>query len=91
MSFSKATRLRLIGIFVSKRAPELFNIHTESVITELSDIWSFGATVYHYRYGIPISDGTGFSAIQAKPDIPKGEYFCFNVEIVDLNGSLRSL
>jgi serine/threonine kinase 16 len=40
------------------RAPELFDCETGTIITEKSDIWSFGATLYACMYGYSPFEGT---------------------------------
>jgi len=64
--FSKLQRSRGVLLLIPSflfRAPELFEVPSECVINEKTDVWSLGCTLYALCYGESPSDGTALSAV----------------------------
>ncbi|KAF0990042.1 hypothetical protein HZS_7763, partial [Henneguya salminicola] len=52
------------------RAPELFDIHSNTIISSKADVWSFALAVYQIRYGYLPVDGTALSSLQLQLKLP---------------------
>eukprot|EP00794_Sanderia_malayensis_P006786 gene6786-7552_t len=53
------------------RAPELFNIQSQCVIDEKTDVWSLGCTLYAMAYYNSPCDGSALSALSGRIRIPE--------------------
>lgn len=56
------------------RAPELFEVPSECTITEKTDVWSLGCTLYALCYGESPCDGTALSAVNPQIKIIDQRY-----------------
>lgn len=67
------------------RAPELFEVPSECIINQNTDIWSLGCTLYALAYGDSPCDGTALSAVSPKIKTDDTRYSDhFNKLIVDI-------
>eukprot|EP00794_Sanderia_malayensis_P006781 gene6781-7546_t len=53
------------------RAPELFNVQSQCVIDERTDVWSLGCTLYAMAYYNSPCDGSALSALSGRIHIPE--------------------
>ena len=58
---------------VLPRAPELFEVPSECVITEKTDVWSLGCTLYALCYGESPCDGNALSAVNPQIKVIEGK------------------
>ena len=56
------------------RAPELFEVPSECVITEASDVWALGCTLYAMCYGDSPCDGSALSAVSPRVVVDNERY-----------------
>ena len=76
------------------RAPELFDPPSHCIITDSSDIWSLGCTIYALAYGQSPFDGSATAAISGNVSFPIGDKYgpAFQTlisQILQTNSSLR--
>ncbi|XP_003389271.2 PREDICTED: serine/threonine-protein kinase 16-like [Amphimedon queenslandica] len=57
------------------RAPELFEVPSQSVITLKSDIWSLGCSIYAAAFGTSPCDGSALSAMSGRIMFPKNHSY----------------
>lgn len=56
------------------RAPELFDVPSECLVTEKTDVWSLGCTLYALAYGESPCDGSALSAISPRIIVDDNKY-----------------
>lgn len=56
------------------RAPELFEVPSDCIITEKTDVWSLGCTLYALAYGDSPCDGSALSAISPRIIVDNEKY-----------------
>jgi len=56
------------------RAPELFEVPSECMINEKTDVWSLGCTLFALCYGESPCDGSALSAVNPQIKVIEGKY-----------------
>jgi len=56
------------------RAPELFDVPSDCLVTEKTDVWSLGCTLHALAYGESPCDGTALSAINPRVIVNNEKY-----------------
>eukprot|EP00731_Ephydatia_muelleri_P016548 Em0009g972a len=68
------------------RAPELFEVPSECVITEKTDVWSLGCSLYAAAFGQSPCDGSALAAMSGRVTFPRqhtySKEFCDLVKAV---------